>query len=68
MATTKMTARWLARPTFHRDHTVTLWDVFKQQRVRYWRVPDAVLATFDPPLRKRIANHVADFQPPAEFP
>lgn len=45
------------RTVYHRDHTVTVWDIFAQSRVRLARVPDHILATLSDDDRKRIARH-----------
>lgn len=44
------------RTTFHRDGTVTLWDVYQQgwRRFRAAEVPDAILASLRPAERERI--------------
>ena len=43
--------------TYHRDHTVTVWDVYAQQWVRTGRPSDAVLASFCDTERTRVMRH-----------
>jgi len=50
------------RTVYHRDHTVTVWDIFTQSRVRLPRVPDHILATLSDDDRKRIARHTVGAQ------
>lgn len=45
------------RNVYHRDHTVTVWDIFSQSRVRLSRVPDHILATLSDAERARVARH-----------
>jgi len=49
------------KTTYHRDGSVTLWNVFEQRwvRVRASRTPDEILATLSPEERKRIAKIAA---------
>jgi len=46
---------------YHRDGSITLWDIYQQSwvRVRASRVSDEVLATLAPEERKRIAKIAA---------
>lgn len=48
----------LYRTTYHRDGTVTVWDVYQQQWVRMAArdVSDRMLSTFDASERARIAS------------
>ena len=43
---------------FHRDNTVSLWDIYQQRwtRVRASRVPAEILSSLSPEERKRIAK------------
>lgn len=45
------------RTTYHRNGTVTVWDVFQQVWTRTRRPSDAVLASMDAPERNRIMRH-----------
>ena len=42
---------------YHRDHTVTVWDICSQSWGRLARVPDHILATLSDAERARIARH-----------
>ena len=46
------------RTTYHRDGTVTLWDVYQQQWVRLAadQVSDQILATLSDTERRRIVK------------
>lgn len=46
------------KTTYHRDGSVTLWDIYQQRwtRVRASRISDDVLSTLSPEERKRIAK------------
>ena len=44
---------------YHRDGTVTLWDVYTQRRERYRTVPDRVLASLTHAERERVLRHTA---------
>lgn len=49
---------------FHRDGSVTVWNVYEQAWARYDRtyynqVPDRVLATLEPSERNRVLRHLA---------
>lgn len=46
------------RTTYHRDGTVTLWDVYQQQWVRQAGFSDAVYASLDDKDRTRVLRHV----------
>jgi hypothetical protein len=46
------------KTTFHRDATVTFWDVSAQQWVRTSNPTDAQLASMSSTLRKRVIRHV----------
>ena len=43
---------------FHRDQTVTVWNVFSQQWERFRTVPDHILATLSERERTRIGRHL----------
>jgi len=45
------------RTTFHRDGTVTIWDVYTQSWLRTSRPRDEVLASCSPQERDRIIRH-----------
>lgn len=45
------------RPTFHRDGTVTIWDVFAQNWARARGFSDAQLASLSPAFRERVIRH-----------
>lgn len=45
------------KTTYHRDATVTIWDVYTQQWRRTGRPPDAVLASLSEPERTRVMRH-----------
>ena len=46
------------RTIYHRDHTVTVWDIYSQSFARRLaRVPDRILATMSDAERARIACH-----------
>lgn len=49
------------RSVFHRDNSVTFWDVYQQQWVRYAAVsiPDRLLATLPSNERDRVLRLVA---------
>lgn len=44
-------------PTYHRDHTVTLWDVYQQGWIRTATPPARVVASLDPSVRERVTRH-----------
>ena len=44
--------------TYHRDGTITYWDVFRQQWRRGAEISDRTLATMSPKDRERIQRHV----------
>lgn len=47
------------RSTFHRDGSVTLWNVFTQTWQRFVNMPaDSILATLTAKERARIARHM----------
>lgn len=52
-----MTTTTNYRPTFHRDGTVTVWDVYRQQWRRTSRPSDQVLASLDARTRARVMRH-----------
>ena len=43
--------------TFHRDHTVTIWNVYNQQWERTARPSDRVLASLTPEERHKVTRH-----------
>lgn len=45
------------RTTYHRDGTVTLWNILSQGWFRVGRVDDEVLATLDDRERQRVIRH-----------
>ena len=47
------------KTTYHRDHTVTIWDVYTQGWVRTGRPSDAILASLMPEERARVMRHCA---------
>ena len=44
---------------FHRDGSVTVWDVYCQQWVRTFRPVDYVLASLPSKVRDRVMQHCA---------
>lgn len=42
---------------FHRDHTVTVWDVYAQSWTRTARPADHVLASLETNERTRVMKH-----------
>ncbi len=46
-----------AKITYHRDHTVTLWNVYTQSWDRIMRPSDRVLASLDERSRARVIRH-----------
>lgn len=65
MSTIRTARPATGRTTYHRDGTVTLWDVLTQSWRRLRRVPDAVLATLDGQERERVIRHTAVADPVA---
>ncbi len=51
------------RPTYHRDGTVSYWDVYQQQWARRpaQDVTEAVQASHDDVFRRRVANMTAQY-------
>ena len=45
------------RITYHRDGTVTVWDVYTQTWRRTGRPSDALLASISEPQRARVIRH-----------
>lgn len=43
--------------TYHRDQSVTIWDVYQQAWVRLSQVPDHVLYTLGDAERERVKRH-----------
>ena len=56
-AQTEPTIKTNAQSTFHRDGTVSYWDLYEQRWCRACTFDDRTLATFDDALRERIARH-----------
>ena len=54
---TKMKNNDAYKTTYHRDHTVTIWDVYAQQWVRTDHPSDAILASLMPDERERVMRH-----------
>jgi hypothetical protein len=53
-----MTATLAAdRVTFHRDCTITVWNVYTQTWLRTGRPSDALLASISEPQRARVIRH-----------
>ena len=44
--------------TYHRDGTVSYWDVYRQQWQRSSSVSDQVLASMDDAERARVQRHI----------
>lgn len=54
-----MTTRTPYRTTYHRDGSVTLWDVYRQQWTRCHGVPrDEVLSSLSDDERRRVLSHL----------
>ena len=47
------------RTTYHRDATVTVWDVYAQRWTRTGSPSDAVLASMSSDERARVERHCA---------
>lgn len=45
------------RTKYHRDATVTLWDVYQQQWIRTARPSDRQLASLSSKVRARVIQH-----------
>lgn len=45
------------RTTYHRDHTVTIWDVYCQEWIRTDHPSDSILASLTPQERERVIRH-----------
>ena len=43
--------------TYHRDHTVTLWNVYSQEWIRTGVPSDRILASLNPRERDRVIRH-----------
>lgn len=43
--------------TYHRDRTVTLWDVYTQSWIRTGRPSDQILASLNASERRRVIRH-----------
>lgn len=56
MSTTK---RDIFRTTFHRDGSVTIWNVYTQQWMRTRAPGDRVLASLEPRERARVIRHTS---------
>ena len=46
------------RTTYHRDHSVTLWDVYTQSWQRTSDPSDEMLAAMEPADRRRVCRHI----------
>jgi|OM-RGC.v1.035304505 hypothetical protein len=46
------------KTTFHRDGSVTLWDVYTQTWARHDRFSNRVLASLDSDERERVIRHL----------
>jgi hypothetical protein len=46
------------KTTYHRDGSVTLWNVYTQQWDRSKRFSDNVLASLSEPERSRVMRHI----------
>lgn len=57
MNTTKTTDPY--RTTYHRDGSVTVWNVYTQSWTRTGRPSDRVLASLRPAERERVVRHTA---------
>lgn len=49
------------RTTYHRDGTVTVWDVYTQSWLRTAQPSDKVLASLSPKERERVKEHCEKF-------
>lgn len=48
------------RTKYHRDYSVTLWNVYRQQWVRYrGSLPDSVSASLSYVERQKVSKHLA---------
>jgi len=54
----KSTSNGAYRTTYHRDHTVTVWDVYTQGWVRTSRPSDRILASMSGGERERVKKHL----------
>jgi len=45
------------KTTYHRDNTVTVWNVYTQQWIRTERPSDRLLATLSETERTRVIKH-----------
>jgi hypothetical protein len=52
-----MTTKSRYATTYHRDNTVTIWDVYQQAWVRLWQVSDQILASLGDAERERVKRH-----------
>ena len=57
MATKEKKSKTGYESTFHRDGTVTVWDVYSQSWLRTRRPSDRVLASLDERERNRVIKH-----------
>ena len=53
-----MTTKIAYATRYHRDHTVTVWDVYTQSWDRTSSPSDAVLASLSEPERTRVMRHL----------
>lgn len=60
----------MERTTYHRDGTVTIWDVYAQSWTRTRHPSNAILASLDRRERKRVMRHcdIADDDDPGMSP
>ena len=54
---TRTTAPKTGRTTYHRDGTVTIWDVYQQSWVRGFQLRDELLASLNDGERDRVLRH-----------
>jgi hypothetical protein len=47
----------IMKTVYHRDHTVTVWNIYAQCWARMASVPDHILATLNDRERARIKRH-----------
>jgi len=52
-----MAPKDMYRTIYHRDHSVTVWDVYQQGWVRTARPSDMVLASLSARERERMVRH-----------
>ena len=47
------------KTTYHRDHTVTVWDIYTQSYIRTSTPSAQLLASLSETERRRVQRHVA---------